>query len=677
MRRPPWWVVVATLALALRLWLVFVVDKPIGQRHIYLTSGLWIAEHPAPLDFILRHDDWRDWPGGWTLAPLYPLFLAGLFSVLGSDVRVFQLAQALMDAAAAVAVGALGRAVAPRRGAWAGVAYAACWQTAFLSTRPLTENLHTFLLAPALLLLVRATAGAGAGAAAAGGGLLGLSALARAVSAAFLPLAALLPIRFHGWARGRRAGLLILAAGAAVILPWTARNVLARGDRTLIEDVSAFNLWNDNAYVDAETFAAQKRALAEARTPADRRARALSFALSNVAAAPLSLAGKAWDNARHVVRPDGLHQWLVAEDPEPWWWHAGSVLLGDVFVIGGLPLFLAGALRVWRRPEGSVLVAWSAYYLFLLVVPYHSEIRYRSALVPAFLALAAAGAEALGERPLHRLTRGAGLLGVAAGALALAPYARPLARAAHARWVLREARAALASRDLAAARSAARRASAQDPEAAGPWLTYGRWLSGRGFPAEAVAAYEEALRRRPGHPAAVLALPALLREAGLPKRADRALAEAGSLEATMPDALDIAWRELPPPRTDAVAMGQADPGALRGFHVAEAGRRWTRPRAWMRLLPASDARRYDVDLVVGAPPPAPFSGPVVTILAAGNDPVRLALDAEVRPHTFRLVRAGEGPLMLELRAPAWSRSGGLVDRGVLVERIEVRPAAGP
>ena len=36
------------------------------------------------------------------------------------------------------------------------------------------------------------------------------------------------------------------------------------------------------------------------------------------ASLPLALAGKAWDNARHLVRPDGLHQWLVAEDPEPW-----------------------------------------------------------------------------------------------------------------------------------------------------------------------------------------------------------------------------------------------------------------------------------------------------------------------------------------------------------------------
>jgi tetratricopeptide (TPR) repeat protein len=674
MKRLPWWGVVFLLALALRLAHVCFVDKPIGQRHIYLTSALWITEHPRPADFVLRHDDWRDWPGGWTLAPLYPLFLAGLFSAFGTDVRVFQVAQALMDSGAAVAVAALGRSVAPRRGVWAGVAYALYWPSAFLCTRPLTENLHTFLLTPALLLLVGATARAGLGSAAGGGALLGLSALARAVSAAFIPVAALLPVGAHGWARGRRCGLAILAAGVAVILPWTARNVLLRGDRTLIEDVSAFNLWNDNPYVDAETLAAQKRSLAEAKAPGERRARALSFAVANIASSPLALLAKAWDNARHLVRPDGLHQWLVAEDPEAWWWHAGSVLLGDAMVVGGLALFSCGALGVARTAPGSVLVAWAAYYVLLLLVPYHSEIRYRSAVVPAFLALAAAGAEALEARPRGRLTRLAAAFGIACALSALSPYAAPLLRALRARWVLRAAHVALDAGDLAASRAAAHRAGAIDPGAASPWLTWGSWLSRRGFPAEAVAAYEEALRRRPGHPAAVLALPALLREAGYAKRAERALAEARVLETTIPDALEVAWRELPPPRADRIEMGATDLGAIRGFHVLEDGARWTRPRAWLRLVPPSAGGTWDVTLAMGAPAPAPLPRPVVTIRAAGNDPIRLALGPEVQDHTVTLRRAGEGPLLVEVLAPAWSRSGGIVDRGVLVKSLEMRPS---
>jgi tetratricopeptide (TPR) repeat protein len=324
-----------------------------------------------------------------------------------------------------------------------------------------------------------------------------------------------------------------------------------------------------------------------------------------------------------------------------------------------------------------VLVAWTAYYLFLLLVPYHSEIRYRSALVPAFLALAAAGADALRARPFRRSSRAALLLGIAVGLAALWPYAGPLVRAAHARWTLREARAALDLGDLLASRAASRRAAARDPGAAGPWLTYGRWLSHRGFPAEAVAAYAEALRRRPGHPAAVLALPFLLGEVGYSKRAERALAEAHGLETTIPDALDVAWRELPPPRTDAVELGANDLGAIRGFHALEDGGRWTRPRAWLRLRPASGAGTYAVTLVMGAPAPAPRPRPTVTIRAAGNDPVRFVLGPEVRGYALTLRWTGEGPLLLELCAPAWSRSGGLVDRGIFVERLEVRPAGGP
>jgi hypothetical protein len=93
------------------------------------------------------------------------------------------------------------------------------------------------------------------------------------------------------------------------------------------------------------------------------------------------------------------------------------------------------------------------------------------------------------------------------------------------------------------------------------------------------------------------------------KRAERALTEARSLEATIPDALEIAWRELPPPRTDVVQMGQNDLGALRGFYAAEDGRRWTRPRAWVRLLPVSEARTLAITLLVGAPP-HPGSRPI-------------------------------------------------------------------
>ena len=150
-----------------------------------------------------------------------------------------------------------GAALAGRGGTWAGLAYAAYWPAVELPSRTLTENLHTPLLVAGFAVLARASPLAEDARRSriahvvAGGFLIGLSALARAVSAAFLPLAALWQLRARG---GGRAGLVqasaLLVAGAAAILPWTIRNTVVIGDPVLIETVGIWNVWTDNAFVD-------------------------------------------------------------------------------------------------------------------------------------------------------------------------------------------------------------------------------------------------------------------------------------------------------------------------------------------------------------------------------------------------------------------------------------------
>jgi hypothetical protein len=671
--RVPWWAAVFVLAAAVRLLALYGIDRPIGQRHIYLTSALWIAEHSDPVGFVLRSDEWQIWPGRWTLAPLYTLVLGGLFRLLGPDVGLVQLLQCLMDASTAVLVGALGREASPRRGAWAGALYALYWPAAFLSTRPLTENLHTFLLVGAFLLLLRGAARSRDGDSALGGFLLGVSALARAVSSAFLPLVAVWTLLSGPPPRMRRA-VLVLALGFAAILPWTARNILCQHDRVLIESVSAFNLWNDNAFIDAETYQAQKRAIAAQPTPAQRRAQATAFALSAIRSHPGALVEKAWDNLRHVLRPDGLHQLLVAEDPDPWWRHAAVVVLGDGLLLLCIPPFL---LYLARRPPpaGSLVALWTVYYLALIVVVFHSEIRYRSPLVPFVFVGAVASIGGPDGPPRGLRDRTALALGLALVFLAVRPYGVPAWRAARAAVMIREARPAVAAGDAAGARALVSRASAADPASARPWLTYGRWLASRGMPAEALGAYDEADRRRPEGTIPALVRPRLLREAGLARKAERALEQAhAAAERLGPgEALEIAWRELPAPRADEVLLGRDDYGAALGFPVRGLDHRISGPRAWLRLRPTLAAPAYELSLVMASPAGSPLEHPVVGVRVNGDSPRSFTLEREARTFSFTVPSAPE--VLVEIHARAWSRSDQPPQQGVLVERLEIRPSS--
>lgn len=99
----------------------------------------------------------------------------------------------------------------------------------------LTETLFMFLVMAALAVLLwrpwrAADAGdhrIGAGRLVAFGLVLGASILVRPVSAPFLPaLALVLLVYGFGWPRALRYAVIALAATAAVILPWTVRNVI-------------------------------------------------------------------------------------------------------------------------------------------------------------------------------------------------------------------------------------------------------------------------------------------------------------------------------------------------------------------------------------------------------------------------------------------------------------------
>jgi len=126
-----------------------------GHQYHYFTNGLLLAQHPSPLRYVLRSDEWRLWNGEWTIAPLYHLFLGVLFRLFGPHLLPLRLVQCALERAGGGGGGGAGRRAAGPRGAWAGVAYALWWPAVEMTSWTMTENLHTVLFVSALALMAK------------------------------------------------------------------------------------------------------------------------------------------------------------------------------------------------------------------------------------------------------------------------------------------------------------------------------------------------------------------------------------------------------------------------------------------------------------------------------------------------------------------------------------------
>jgi hypothetical protein len=685
--RAPWWLPPLAVALVARLVFLFVADEPLLYAHPYnyVHGALGILEHPRPWQYVLTSDNWHRWLGPWTIAPLYYLFVAAVFALTDHLVAV-QLLQVFFDALVAVAVAWMGRLFAGRAGGWAGIAYALDFHSVEQCAVTLTENLHTPLLVAGMVALIaearRVESGEPAGRRLVllGGFLLGLSALARSVSTAFVPLAALWRWRVTRDRPGLVAAALVATGAAIAILPWTVRNVVFIGDFVPVETNAVYNFYDDNVFLEGAARARQEARVASEPTLAAQRSKMMSFALRGLAANPGKFAEKAWRNMLHLIRPDGLHNLLVVEDPMPAWRHAALILLDDVILLPAVVLFtvflFAGPPTAARR-----LVAWwSAYYLLMVVVVFHNEIRYRSTLLPFALAGAAGGWVALREGdPRGRWRRAAGLaVGGALAVWVVVPYVLPGVRALRAAVILRGLDDDVARQDLAAARARVERAASVDPGSARPWLRLGGALARADRPAEALAAYEEALRRK-GHVwTPVVVRPALLEAAGKEAPEVTAAVEAARSFSWNVDpwlAQEVAWRTLPPPRTDDLRLGDNDYGATRGFMNAHRGYRWTRHHACLRVRPRAAAAVHTLTLWMGMPDPSPMPSAAVEMQPRGGRGITVTVGREVAPFRVEAPADDRGVVEVCLEAPTWSRKGEPAEQGVRVDRMQVGPGS--
>ncbi|HEX6738874.1 MAG TPA: glycosyltransferase family 39 protein, partial [Vicinamibacteria bacterium] len=446
MKVPRWAAFVFGLALLARLAFVVLVDQPLLYTHQYhyFSNALAIAEHPQPLRYVWTSDEWRTWDQHWTIAPLYHLFAAAVFRLFGPHLLALRLLQCVLDSLAAVAVAYLGRQAAGPRGAGAGAVYALYFPAVEMASWTMTENLHTPLFAGALALLAHEGVRPSRRSLLLAGALTGLAALARSVSTGFLGLATLW--RFWRRQEGRRSwapAALLAAGGAAVILPWTARNVFVIGEPVLIETAAFENIWWANHFVDRARFHRQEDVVHGQPTPALKREAALHFALRGIQRRPDLFVDKVRSNFWHFLRPEGLQNLVGIERTLEPWRHAASLLLDDLILLAALPFFVAFLAGGRPSPARALIAIWVGYYGFMVIVVFHNEIRYRSAFVPFALAGAAGGIAALTD-PARRGRTWAGMaLGLALVAGALAPYRVPGWQALRARLPLGQVRDAV------------------------------------------------------------------------------------------------------------------------------------------------------------------------------------------------------------------------------------------
>lgn len=210
------------LALAGGLRLAFATSSPtfliVNDSGDFATAGYQLATQG---DFPLREKR----------APLYPLFLAGLFATGGTDLGAIARAQHLLGLASVALAYALGALLAGRgAGLLAALGTAVNGALLVIEQTIGSEALFAPLLPAALVLLLLGRGGERRGLILLAGVLLGLGALTRPAAQAILPLAlAALLLGGRSWHRRLAAAGLVLLGFLLIVGPWLLRQRAVHG----------------------------------------------------------------------------------------------------------------------------------------------------------------------------------------------------------------------------------------------------------------------------------------------------------------------------------------------------------------------------------------------------------------------------------------------------------------
>jgi len=177
--------------------------------------------------------------------PGYPLFLAAIHTVAGSEVMPALVIQSLLDMVTLLLLAGLAaRLFGPMTGALTALLIALYLPMPVLACRIMADTLYAAVLASAVICWVNALERKSLGWFAATGALVGLAGLIRPAGLATLIM--LLPVIWLQMGRSRRglaSGAVALALGLAIMVPWGVRNWLVLEQPTILSTDGAACLW--------------------------------------------------------------------------------------------------------------------------------------------------------------------------------------------------------------------------------------------------------------------------------------------------------------------------------------------------------------------------------------------------------------------------------------------------
>ncbi|MCI0451881.1 MAG: tetratricopeptide repeat protein [Candidatus Latescibacteria bacterium] len=348
------------------------------------------------------------------MGPLYPYFLALVYSTVGRDFTWVRVLQAAGGALTVALTFLIGRRVFRPSAALAGaVLLALHGAMTFYETELLMEWMGALLNAAALLLLVRAP-GSSTRTYAGAGAVLGLSALARASILVFAIFALVWILRVERDRRRVRNALAFALALAAVLAPALAHNLAVSRDFVPVTSNAGINFFIGNSRAangtfvpirgvdeidDVTTSEYVERATGRAATPSEVShywfERAMKDVRSDPARALRLMARKValFFNGYEIPQIESFDV-HVAESP---WLRVLFVRTWFVVALGILGMILAA--RTWRSHgllSGYVLAYGASIALFFVTG------RYRSQVVPVlclFAGFALVSLPALARRP--------------------------------------------------------------------------------------------------------------------------------------------------------------------------------------------------------------------------------------------------------------------------------------
>jgi len=241
--RPRWWLALILLALAMRLFALFLAS---GVPHIGDPANyLRLAEAlQAGQGLALPRVDGAEPVPTALYPPMLPLLLAGVGLVVPLSALTLCIVNSLIDIAAALLLGRLSTQLGrPDLAVPLGLAYLVWPSIALMAPLAYKEGLFIALLLASLVALLETRRG-GMRWAVASGAAAGAMILTQPAATPFLPLAffALMPA-FERRGRWLRVSLIAAAVAVLVMLPWWVRNAMTFGSFIPLTSSGGLALW--------------------------------------------------------------------------------------------------------------------------------------------------------------------------------------------------------------------------------------------------------------------------------------------------------------------------------------------------------------------------------------------------------------------------------------------------